>query len=63
VDVERSSGVDFGISAEGGNFVFLAIPAGAAALVCAAHFVKYAIKPTVWVATQTRVAISQMVRK
>ena len=31
---------------------------------CALHLeVKYAIKPTVWVATQTRVAISLRVRK
>jgi len=30
----RTSGVDFSISAEGDNFVFLAIPAGSVAFVC-----------------------------
>jgi len=33
-----TSGVDFIISAEGDNFVFLAIPAGTAAFAWEAHF-------------------------
>jgi len=66
VKVEQTS-VDFSISAEGDSFVFLAIPQRVPRLSsaqCALHLeMKHAIKPTIWVATQARVAISLRVRK